>query len=132
MTQINYWLDCDAKKTKVWTTLLTGPTSHAPGAHGLNTTVWELGVLHNFSDRLYQIVDTQMVYSRGPVFGPVPPGYIERAYDVYTYIGYHLNSKWDITSRFEWYYDQDGGGYAGGFGVPRSGPGATDERHLGS
>ncbi len=32
ITQINYWLDEDAKKTKVWTTVLTGPTSRHSGA----------------------------------------------------------------------------------------------------
>jgi hypothetical protein len=61
-----------------------------------------------------------MVYSRAPVFGPVPPNYIERAYDVYMYNGLHLNCKWDLNTRIEYYYDADGGGYAGGFGVPKT------------
>lgn len=120
LTQINYWLDEDAKKTKVWLTVLTGPTSFTPGDSGLNTTVVELGLLHNYNERWYQIIDTQEVYSKAPLFGPVPPGYQERAYDVYTYIGYHASETIDLTSRFEIYYDVDGGGYAGGFGVPHT------------
>jgi hypothetical protein len=120
ITQISYWLDEEAKNTKVWTTVLTGPTSFADGQHGLNSTTFELGIQHNWNEYWYQIVDTQMTWSRGPVFGIAPPGYRENAYDVYTYIGRHLNKNWDINSRFEWYYDQNGGGYPGGFGVPNT------------
>ena len=117
ITNISYWLDCEAKDTKVWTTLLTGPTSDEGNG---NTTVVEFGILKNWNRRLYTIVDTQMVYSRAPVFGPVPPGYIQRAYDVYTYNGVRLDKCWDFTSRLEYYYDADGGGYAGGFGIPKT------------
>jgi len=112
--QVTYWLDECAKQTKVWGTVLTGPTSFT--GSGLNSTVLELGILHNYNERLYQIVDTQMVWSKAPIFGPVPPGYTENAYDVYTYIGYHLTEHWDANTRLEWYYDQNGGGYPGGFG----------------
>jgi Putative beta-barrel porin-2, OmpL-like. bbp2 len=118
ITNITYWLDCEAKDTKVWTTLLTGPTSDDSNK---NTTVVEFGILKNWNRYLYTIVDTQMVYSLGPVFGgPPPAGYIERAYDVYTYNGVHLNKCWDVTSRLEYYYDADGRGYAGGFGIPKT------------
>jgi len=118
ITNITYWLDCEAKDTKVWTTLLTGPTTDGTYA---NTTVVEFGILKNWNRQLYTIVDTQMVYSRGPVFGgPPPANYIERAYDVYTYNGIHLNKCWDLTSRLEYYYDADGQGYAGGFGIPKT------------
>jgi hypothetical protein len=118
ITNITYWLDCEAKDTKVWTTVLTGPTTDDSS---VNTTVVEFGILKNWNRYLYTIVDTQMVYSRGPVFGgPVPPSYIERAYDVYTYNGVHLNKCWDFTSRLEYYYDADGQGYAGGFGIPKT------------
>ena len=48
-----------------------------------------------------------------PIFGPGGPGYHENAYDVYTYVGAHLNCAWDINARLEWYYDQNGGGYPG-------------------
>jgi hypothetical protein len=115
--QIVYWLDEDAKSTKVWTTVLTGPTGfHGPG----NSTTFELGGLHNYGTKAYQIVDTQMVYSKQPIFFAAPPGYQQRAYDVYTYFGYHLCTQWDITTRIEWYKDVDGGGYPGGFGVPHT------------
>ena len=117
ITQINYWLDEEAKVTKIWTTVLTGPTGKFSNG---NTTVWELGLLHNFSKYLYQIIDTQMVYSKAPIFFQPLPGYQERAYDVYTYVGYHLNKEYDVTSRFEWYKDVDGGGYPGGFGIPHT------------
>jgi hypothetical protein len=115
--QVNYWLDCEAKTTKVWATLLCGPTGFTNDG---NTTVGELGIQHNYNKNFYQIVDTQMVYSKASLFGPVPPGYQERAYDVYTYLGYHLNSCVDLNGRLEWYDDVDGGGYAGGFGVPHT------------
>jgi hypothetical protein len=85
-----------------------------------NTTVFELGIQHNWNKCWYQIIDTQMVWSHCPIFGPKPPGYRENAYDVYTYLGRHLNAYWDVNSRLEWYYDQDGGGYPGGFGVPNT------------
>jgi Putative beta-barrel porin-2, OmpL-like. bbp2 len=118
ITNISYWLDEEAKKTKIWTTILTGPTGHFnPGD---NTTVVEVGIQHNWSSRIYQIVDSQMVYSKAPVFFQVSPSYQERAYDVYTYLGAHMTKTVDINTRFEWYRDQDGGGYAGGFGVPRT------------
>ncbi len=117
ITNISYWLDCEAKDTKVWTTLLTGPTSNGSYAP---TTVVEFGILKNWNRQLYTIVDTQETYSRGPVFGPATTGYIERAYDVYTYNGIHLNKCWDLTTRLEYYYDCDGQGYAGGFGIPKT------------
>ena len=117
ITNISYWLDKEAKDTKVWTTLLTGPTTDGSYA---NTTVFEFGLQKNWDRYFYTILDTQMVYSRGPVFGLAPPGYIERAYDVYTYNGVHLNKCWDVTTRLEYYYDADGGGYAGGFGIPKT------------
>jgi hypothetical protein len=117
LTQINYWLDEEAKNTKVWTTLLIGPTGMVSTG---NTTILELGIQHNWNKYVYQIVDSQMCWSKAPIFGPKPPGYTESAYDVYTYLGAHINACWDINSRFEWYYDQDGGGYPGGFGVPNT------------
>jgi Putative beta-barrel porin-2, OmpL-like. bbp2 len=117
ITQINYWLDEDAKKTKVWTTVLTGPTGKFSTG---NTTVVELGVLQNWNRCLYQIIDSQMVYSKAPIFFPKPPGYQERAYDIYTILGYHLDPCLDFNSRLEWYDDVDGGGYPGGFGIPHT------------
>ena len=114
---ITYWLDEEAKDTKVWTTVLTGPTNDTSNG---NTTVVEFGILKNWNRLMYTIVDTQLTYSKAPVFGTTPPGYIERAYDVYTYNGIHLNKCWDLTSRLEYYYDCDGGGYAGGFGIPKT------------
>jgi hypothetical protein len=117
ITNISYWLDEDAKKTKVWTTVLTGPTGMFSTG---DTTVLELGIQHNWTDRLYQIVDTQMVWSKAPIFFAKPVGYTENAYDVYTYIGYHINKCLDVNARFEWYNDVNGGGYPGGFGIPHT------------
>jgi hypothetical protein len=125
ITNISYWIDEKKEKTRVWTTVLTGPTSQIGG---LNTTVLELGAQHNWNKYIYQIIDTQMVWSHGgiappgppPVIAPVPVGYIERAYDVYTYLGAHLTKCVDLNSRFEWYDDVDGGLYPGGFGVPNT------------
>jgi hypothetical protein len=120
ITNMSYWLDADAKKTKVWFTVLTGPTSFVPGQRGLNTTVVEIGLQQNWTSRIYQIIDSQMLYSKAPLNTVAPPGYQQRAYDVYTYLGYHLTKTVDINSRFEWYKDVDGGGYPGGFGVPKT------------
>jgi hypothetical protein len=120
ITNVSYWLDEDAKKTKAWFTVLTGPTSFVPGQRGLNTTVVEIGLQQNWTPRVYQILDSQMVYSKAPIFQEVPPSYQERAYDVYTYLGYHCSKTVDLNSRFEWYRDVDGGFYPGGFGKPRT------------
>ncbi len=117
LTQIVYWLDPEAKRTKTWVTVLTGPTSLDSGR---STTVVETGISHNWTDRLYQLVNFQMVYGGGPVNAPVPTGYLERAYTVYTYIGYHLTKLLDFNTRFEWYKDVDGLNYAGGYGVPNT------------
>jgi hypothetical protein len=127
---ISYWLDEDAKKAKVWTTVLTGPTGFTNGASpGGNTTTWEVGLQVNWTSRIYQIIDHQGTYSKAPLGLPgsipaselpVRPGYQERAYDVYTYLGAHLTKTVDLNSRFEWYKDVDGGGYPGGFGVPHT------------
>ncbi len=118
ITNMSYWIDEDAKKTKVWFTVLTGPTGFFN--HGGNTTVAEVGLLHNWNKYIYQIVDTQIVYSKAPLFFQPAPGYQERAYDVYTYVGVHLSEMVDVTTRVEWYKDVDGGGYAGGFGIPHT------------
>jgi Putative beta-barrel porin-2, OmpL-like. bbp2 len=118
ISQINYWLDCDANKTKVWTTVLTGPTGRFQ--RNGNTTTFEAGILHNWNKYVYTILDYQMTYSKAPIFFNPGPGYQERAYDVYMYTGVHLNCKWDATTRLEWYRDVDGGGYPGGFGFPRT------------
>ncbi len=112
ITNISYWLDEDAKNTKVWTTVLTGPTNFN-GMHG-NTTVLELGIQHNWTPCLYQIVDAQMLWSKAPLIDTID--YTENAYDVYTYIGYHLNKCVDLNSRFEWYDDANGALYPGGLG----------------
>jgi hypothetical protein len=117
ITNLTYWLDEDAKDTKVWTTLLTGPTGHFSSG---STTVLELGASHNWNEYVYQILDTQMVWSHAPVFAAVPPGYNERAYDVYTVLGVHINKCVDVNTRFEIYWDIDGGGYPGGFGIPHN------------
>jgi hypothetical protein len=118
ITQVSYWLDEEAKKTKVWFTVLTGPTGHFD--HGHNSTTVEVGFQHNWNKYVYQIVDFQADYSKAPVFIPPPPGYQERAYDVYTYLGAHINKCLDVNTRFEWYKDVDGGAYPGGFGVPHT------------
>jgi hypothetical protein len=117
ITNISYWLDEEAKNTKVWTTVLVGPTGMVSTG---NTTVLELGIQHNWNKYIYQIIDSQMVWSSAPIFGAKPPGYRQNAYDVYTYLGAHINPCLDINSRFEWYWDQDGGRYPGGFGVPNT------------
>jgi hypothetical protein len=117
ITQVNYWLDCDAKNTKIWGTVLTGQTGKFSTG---NTTTWELGVQHNWNKYIYQILDSQIVYSKAPIFFKPAPGYMEHAYDVYTYLGAHLSCTLDVNSRFEWYRDVEGGGYAGGFGVPHN------------
>jgi len=108
----DYWLDEDCKKVQVWTTCLCGNTGHVIDG---NSTVSELGILINYSDQFYQIIDNQNCWSKAPVFGGAKP-YTERAYDCYTYVGYRLTKEFDVIGRVEWYRDQDGLGYPGGFG----------------
>jgi hypothetical protein len=117
LTQIVYWLDPEAKKTKTWLTVLTGPTSVNSNKA---TTVVETGYGHLWTERFYQGVNFQMVYALGPVNAPVPDGYLQRAYTVYTYAGYHVTQKLDFNTRFEWYKDVDGRQYAGGYGAPHT------------
>ena len=57
-----YWLDEEAKKTKVWTTVLTGPTGMFSTG---NTTITEVGIQHNWNKYVYQIIDTQIVLLEG-------------------------------------------------------------------
>jgi hypothetical protein len=115
--QINYWFDEDAKKTLFTFTVLTGPTGHfSPG----NTTAVETTIRQNWTERLYQVVSFQMNYSKAPIFFAVPHSYQERAFDVYSYQGIHLSCALDFNTRVEWYKDDDGGGYPGGFGIPHT------------
>jgi len=114
ITQIVYWLDPEANRTKTWLTVLTGPTSVDSNKV---TTVVETGFSNHWTERFYQVVNFQMVYANGPVNAPVPLGYLERAWTVYTYPGYHLTSTLDLITRFEYYKDVDGRNYAGGYGV---------------
>ena len=72
ITNVSYWLDCECKKTKVWFTVLTGPTGFFD--HSGNTTVVEVGVQHNWNKYIYQIVDTQLTYSKAPIFFQPAPG----------------------------------------------------------
>jgi len=113
--QINYWFDEEAKRTLFTCTVLTGPTGHFNNG---NTTAIETSIRQNWSDYVYQVVSFQMVYSKAPVLQAVPPGYQQRAYDIYSYQGYHLSPFLDLNSRVEWYRDVDGGFYPGGFGTP--------------
>jgi hypothetical protein len=116
--QINYWLDEEAKQTQLTLTVLTGPTGFFN--HSGNTTAGEVSIHENWTDRWYQIVSFQYAYSKAPLFFNPPPGYQERAYDVYSYLGYHLTTSTDVNTRIEWYKDVDGGGYPGGFGIPNT------------
>jgi hypothetical protein len=117
ITNLTYWLDEEAKTTKVWTTVLTGPTS--PYNAG-NTTVVEVGLMHNWSERFWQVVDFQTVTSYAPLFGTPIPDYKQSSYDVYTYCGYHINPRWDLNWRVDWFRDVNGLGYPGGYGIPNT------------
>ena len=75
LTQISYWLDEDAKKTKVWTTLLTGLTGFTPTA---TTTVVELGLQHNYKGIFIRTGYDSSRPTRRPIFFTPPPGYQER------------------------------------------------------
>lgn len=114
--QINYWLDEEAKKVQLTTTVLTGPT----GIGGGNTTVTEVTLHINYNKYIYQVISNQNVYSKAPIFtvGPPPPGYQERTYALYSYLGAHVSKTLDFNTRIEWYRDVDGGIYPGGFGTP--------------
>lgn len=116
ITNVTYWLDEEARKTKVWATLLTGPTS--PFNTG-TTTIVELGGLHHWSDRFWQLVTFQAANSYAPIGGdPPPPGYHQQSHTLYTYVGYHVNPLWDLNGRIEWFRDLDGLRYPGGYGIP--------------
>ena len=117
ITNVTYWLDEDARNTKVWATLLTGPTS--PFNTG-TTTIVELGGLHHWNDRFWQVVTFQAANSYAPIGGdtPPPPDYHQQSHTLYTYLGYHINPLWDLNGRIEWFRDLDGLRYPGGYGIP--------------
>jgi hypothetical protein len=115
ITQINYWFDEEAKRTQFTFTVLTGPTGHFSNG---NTTAIETTIHQNWTDYVYQVVSFQMVYSKAPVFQAVPSSYQQRAYEIYSYLGFHLSCTLDFNTRVEWYKDVDGGFYPGGFGTP--------------
>jgi hypothetical protein len=117
--QINYWLDEEAKKVQLTVTCLTGPTGRDSGK---NTTVTEVTLHINYNKYIYQVISNQNVYSKAPIFlaGPPAPGYIERAYALYSYLGAHVSKTVDFNTRIEWYRDVDGGIYPGGFGTPNT------------
>ena len=117
ITQLVYWLDPEATRTKTWITVLTGPTSVDSSGY---TTVVEAGFSTHWTEQFYQVVNAQWGYSLGPVNKTVPPGYLSRGWTIYTYAGYHLTSTIDLITRFEYYKDVDGGQFAGGFGVPHT------------
>lgn len=108
MGRIDYWLQ-ENKKTLFSVGCVTGPAMPHSGA---NTTLADLTVTQNWTNRLTQIVQFGAGYSKNGVAGLG----LQRYYGLYNIFLYHTTATLDVNVRAEWYNDVDGHGYPGGTG----------------
>lgn len=101
--QVNYWLT-DEQKTRLTASVYTGPnaTFAAPGLAGNYNTTVELRVQQNWTDRITQIVQSNMGWDANTKVGT------GSWYGIYTIGIFHLNSQLDLNCRAEWFDDVKG------------------------
>ncbi len=101
--QVNYWLT-DEKKTRLTASVYAGPNAifAAPKMAGTYDTVVELRVQQDWSERLTQVVQSNMGWDADT---PVGTG---SWYGLYNIGIYHLTSKVDALCRAEWFDDVKG------------------------
>lgn len=101
--QINYWLT-DEQRTRLTASLHCGRDAifAAPGLGGDFDTIVELRVQHAWSQRFTQVVQSNMGWAEDT---PVGTG---SWYGLYTIGILHLNCKWDVIARAEWFDDVRG------------------------
>ena len=95
--QVNYWLDRRPRRPRSGRTVLTGPTCFVAGKHGLTPRSSNSGYQHNYNEYWYQIIDTQMVWSTGPIFGPASPATMNAPTTSTPTSARHLDCKWTST-----------------------------------
>ena len=101
--QVNYWLTSE-HKTRFTGSVYAGPDAifAAPGLNGDFVTMVELRVQQNWSERLTQIVQSNMGWDTNT---PVGTG---QWYGLYTIGILHLSENWDALGRAEWFQDTNG------------------------
>ncbi len=101
--QINYWLQED-HRTLLTGSVYAGPDSifAAPGLGGEFATTVEMRVLHNWNERMTQVVQSNMGWDDETAVGT------GSWYGLYTIGILHLNSRWDTQTRLEWFKEETG------------------------
>jgi len=101
--QINYWLQPE-HTTCLTGSVYAGPDSvfAAPGLAGEFATTVELRVLHNWSERFSQVVQSNMGWDDETAVGT------GSWYGLYSIGILHLNKTWDVQSRLDWFKDEKG------------------------
>jgi hypothetical protein len=108
--QINYWLQ-DEKRTLVSAGVYCGPNAifAAPGLAGTFDTTIEARIQHQWTPRLFQVLQTNMGWdanstsaARGGAVGTWS------WYGIHSIVGYHLLPKLDVNARGEWFRDVGG------------------------
>lgn len=101
--QINYWLT-DEQKTRLTASTTCGPDAifAAPGLAGDFVTVVELRVQHQWTERFFQVVQSNMGWDDNT---PVGTG---SWYGLYTIGIFHLTKSVDVLGRAEWFKDVKG------------------------
>lgn len=98
--QINYWLQPD-KQTCLTASAHAGPNAinAAPGLAGEFVSIAELRILHNWTERFRQVVQTNMGWDAETPLGT--GGW----YGLYTVGTYRMTKEWDALARLEWFRD---------------------------
>ncbi len=101
--QVNYWLTKE-KKTRATASVYAGKNAifAAPGLGGDFDTIVELRLQHWWTQRFFQVVQSNMGWASDT---PVGTG---SWYGLYTAFIYNLTHKWDLMARAEWFNDTKG------------------------
>jgi hypothetical protein len=101
--QVNYWVTME-KRTRLTASVHCGENAifAAPRLGGDFDTIVELRLLHNWTDRFTQVVQSNMGWAANT---PVGTG---SWYGIYTIGILHLNCCWDTLVRGEWFRDVEG------------------------
>jgi hypothetical protein len=101
--QVNYWLQPD-KRTQLTASTYIGRDAifAAPGLGGDMVTMFELRVTHGWSERLFQVVQSNFGWDQNT---PVGTG---SWFGLYTVGIYHVADDLDLIGRAEWFRDVKG------------------------
>lgn len=101
--QVNYWLQPE-KRTRLTASTYVGPDAifAAPGLDGDFVSMVELRVEHAWGERFTQIVQSNFGFDRNTPRGT------GSWFGLYSVGIFHLNPKWDVIGRVEWFRDVRG------------------------